>query len=144
MFAFAPADAPDLIVRNEARVGPDPILIEAAPDPAGQRNQVTEVHEHHRFAEGLAMDDENLEGDQRAGRHAEGQRQTVIGRRRAAPDEDRPGPSASKSQQLEYQTSVRNQKSGAQQQKRPGDDVHSHAAILRNLVLDVEGRGCPH
>ena len=138
MLALAPADPPDLVVGDEALIGPNPILVETSANSPRQRHQVAEVHEHHRLAKRLSMDDEDFERDQHAGRHAKGKRQSVIRWRRAAPDEDRAMPALAKPHQLEHQTRVRDEKSGAQQQQRPGDEIHAatddvHAAILRNF-----------
>src|SRR5204862_1361074 len=40
MVPLAPADAADLVVRNERRLGPDPVLVEAAADRQAHRKEI--------------------------------------------------------------------------------------------------------
>src|SRR6185436_3353982 len=48
---FAPADPADLVVGDEARLRPDPVLVEAAADGQAHRKEIGVVEEHHRLAE---------------------------------------------------------------------------------------------
>src|SRR5262249_60965857 len=89
MLALAPADAADLVVRNKGGVGPDPVFVKPSTDAPRERDQIAEVHEHHCFAKGLAMDDQHLERDEQSGGHAEPEREAVIRWRWTRPDKQR-------------------------------------------------------
>src|SRR4029077_16869698 len=102
MLPLAPADAADLVVRNERRVGPDAILIEPATDAPGQRHEIAEVHEHHGFAECLAMDDQDFERDEKTGGHTKPKREPVIWRWRPRPDQKGSAPPAPIPHQIEH------------------------------------------
>src|SRR5947207_12900306 len=60
LLALSPADAAHLTVRNERRIGPDTVLVEAAADPPAQRSEVGVVHEHHDLAERVLAQDQDL------------------------------------------------------------------------------------
>ena len=72
---------PTSLYGMKRRVGPDAVLVEAATDPPAERDEIAEVHEHHRFAEGLTMHEEQLEHHEDAGRDAkaEGERRNSGG-----------------------------------------------------------------
>src|SRR5438094_323020 len=74
VFPLAPADAAYLAVRNERRVGPYPVFVEAATDSQAQRHQVRVVGEHHRLAERLHVEAEDLQQDQETEDDADGER----------------------------------------------------------------------
>src|SRR6476620_10210680 len=123
MLAFAPADPADLVVRNKAGVGPDPVFVKPPTDAPRERHQIAEVHEHHRLAEGLAMDDEHFERDEESGCDTQPEREAVIRWRRTGPDEQRASFSALKAHELEHQPRIRDEKSEAERQQRSRDKV---------------------
>src|SRR2546421_2408982 len=63
VFPLAPADAAYLAVRNERRVGPYPVFVEAATDSQAQRHQVRIVGEPHRLAARMQLWLEDLQQD---------------------------------------------------------------------------------
>src|SRR6266481_1948308 len=100
MLTLPPADAADLVIRNEARIGPDSVLVESSANATVEGDQIAEVHEHHGLAERLTVHDENLESDQHAGRDAQSERQPVIGRRGTRPNQERAATSFPEAQQF--------------------------------------------
>src|SRR4051812_14573622 len=70
LLALPPRQAADFPIRNEAAVGPDPLLIEASPDLCTEWHRIRLVHEHRRFSEyiddahaqeGQLVDDEHAQ-----------------------------------------------------------------------------------
>jgi len=124
VLALAPADAANLAVRNEGRIGPDTVLIESAADPAAERREVRVIDEHHRLAERLLMADHDLVEHEAPKRDADGKGRAVVRRSGTRPDQQRGAPPLQESPVLEEQTSVRHQEADAKQQKRALEDVH--------------------
>src|SRR5437667_649939 len=123
-FALPPADAADLVVGDEGRIGPDPVLIEAAADPTAQGHEVAEVQKHHRLAECLSMRNEHLEQHQRGEYHSQSNRQTVVGWLGARPDEQRVLLAALKANELDDHAGVGDEESGAQEEEHSARLVH--------------------
>ena len=87
----------DLVVVDEAVFGPDPVGVETPTDLAGQRHRVGEVQEHHALAEQLregVRQEGELHDQQDAQGDAQKQHQTVVGRRRPRPGQQRVLPQA--------------------------------------------------
>src|SRR5262249_1308326 len=134
-----PADPADLVVRNERGVGPDPVFIEPPTDAARERHKVAEVHEHHRLAEGLPVDDQHFEGDQESGSDTKPERQAVIRRWRTRPEEQAAGLSPPIAYELDHQPRVGDEKSEAEHHQSTCDEVNAtHARILRKVAKVVE------
>src|SRR4051794_37344751 len=51
---LTPRQATNPRIGNEARVGPDAVLVESPADPQAERDGVSVIDEHHRFAEHLS------------------------------------------------------------------------------------------
>ena len=94
MLPFAPRNAADLVIRDEARIGPDPFVVEPTANPEVQGHEVAVVQEHHPFAEHLAMEEDELVKDDESEDDANRERHAVVGRLRAAPHEQRARPPA--------------------------------------------------
>src|SRR5262249_5722809 len=89
MVPLPPADATDLVVRNERRLRPDAILVEPAADRQAHREEVRIVEEHHRLAERLPVEKDELRKDEQAERGAETERKRILRRLRRFPREQR-------------------------------------------------------
>ena len=100
---------PTSLYGMKRRVGPDAILVEPATDAPGQRHEIAEVHEHHGFAEHLAMHDEDLERHEKAGGDTKPEGEPVVRRRRAGPDQQGTAPPAPIPHELEHEPSIRDQ-----------------------------------
>ena len=141
MLSLAPADAADLIVGNERRVGPDAVLVEAAPDPPAERRQIGVVHEHHDLAERVLAQGDELVDDHKPEHHADGQRHSVIRRLRTRPRQQRAVAAVAEPKVFEHQPRVGDEESDAEQQQHGGQKrLHHERLVQRATAEDAEVR----
>ena len=115
MLAFPPADPAHLVIRDERRFRPDPVLVEAAADRQAHRKEVRVVEEHHRLAECLPVQDHQLGEDEQAQRHSQAERHGVLRRLRSAPREQRAVAAPEKPHVVDGELEVRHEEAEAKQ-----------------------------
>src|SRR5437763_6960549 len=141
VFPLAPADAAYLAVRNERRVGPYPVFVEGATDSQAQRHQVRVVGEHHRLAERLHVESEDLQQDQETEDDADGQFEGVVRRLLARPGEKRRRPAPLVPRIVDDELDVRDEEPRSEQQQKPGEQrLNLHGSIVLNLFDGGEMR----
>src|SRR4051812_42424849 len=134
--AFAPGQAANLDVRNEAAVGPDAVFIQAAPDALAQRHRIDVIDQHHRLAEhelrvqpqhGDLVED--YDGEDGADPHE----QAVERRPRRGPRHQRLLLQPPVSQELIDQVQIEDEKAGAENVEEPREksrrELNPHTLI---------------
>src|SRR5258706_9643810 len=151
LLPFAPFDAADFAVRDETAVRPDAVLVEAPRDVAAQRKQVRVVEEHHRLAEDAPIEADaviqpveaiDVIEKNEAERDADRQLQRVVRRLRPAPREQRAAASPQILRVLEPEPPVRDEKPGAEQQKRRRNELfNTHGSTLSQTLTTEDASG---